>query len=220
MKLATTILRYLVILALPFLIIISAIRLMISPLFLNFEYNRAGFPADPYGLSLEERLKWSKTSVDYLVNDTGIEFLADQSLAPGTPLYNERELSHMLDVKKLVQTAIMAWYLLIAFFLLVTILAGKYFAYPDYWRALAAGGWVTIALLGAVFLAVFLSFDALFTAFHHLFFTGDTWLFAYSDTLIRLFPMQFWQDAFIAVGIFSGFFSLLFIILGKVRGRV
>jgi uncharacterized membrane protein len=33
-----------------------------------------------------------------------------------------------------------------------------------------------------------------------LFFTGDSWLFLYSDTLIRLFPMRFWQDAFLFAG--------------------
>jgi integral membrane protein (TIGR01906 family) len=48
--------------------------------------------------------------------------------------------------------------------------------------------------------AVLVDFDGLFTAFHHLFFEGDTWLFYYSDSLIRLFPMRFWRDAFILTG--------------------
>jgi uncharacterized membrane protein len=36
-----------------------------------------------------------------------------------------------------------------------------------------------------------------FSAFHSLFFEGDSWIFLYSDTLIRLFPIRFWQDAFL-----------------------
>jgi integral membrane protein (TIGR01906 family) len=36
-----------------------------------------------------------------------------------------------------------------------------------------------------------------FAGFHALFFEGDSWLFLYSDTLIRLFPLRFWQDAFL-----------------------
>jgi integral membrane protein (TIGR01906 family) len=40
-------------------------------------------------------------------------------------------------------------------------------------------------------------FWGFFTLFHSLFFEGDSWLFAYSDTLIRLFPLRFWQDAFL-----------------------
>jgi integral membrane protein (TIGR01906 family) len=39
------------------------------------------------------------------------------------------------------------------------------------------------------------SFDWFFVLFHRVFFQGDSWLFAYSDTLIQLFPVQFWMDA-------------------------
>jgi uncharacterized membrane protein len=42
-----------------------------------------------------------------------------------------------------------------------------------------------------------------FTAFHHLFFTGDSWLFLFSDTLIRLFPIRFWQDAFLFAAVIA-----------------
>ena len=40
-------------------------------------------------------------------------------------------------------------------------------------------------------------FWAFFEGFHSLFFEGDSWLFQYSDTLIRLFPLRFWQDTFL-----------------------
>ena len=33
-----------------------------------------------------------------------------------------------------------------------------------------------------------------FTTFHRIFFAGESWIFPYSDTLIRLFPMRFWAD--------------------------
>jgi integral membrane protein (TIGR01906 family) len=36
-----------------------------------------------------------------------------------------------------------------------------------------------------------------FEGFHAIFFEGDSWLFLFSDTLIRLFPIRFWQDAFL-----------------------
>ena len=58
-------------------------------------------------------------------------------------------------------------------------------------------------MLGALLLLMALSFDFIFTEFHHLFFEGDSWLFLYSDTLIRLFPERFWMDAFIIVGLFT-----------------
>jgi integral membrane protein (TIGR01906 family) len=62
---------------------------------------------------------------------------------------------------------------------------------------------------------VTINFDWLFTAFHHIFFTGDTWLFFYSDTLIRLFPMEFWMNLFIALGFFSILFSGILIWVGN-----
>jgi integral membrane protein (TIGR01906 family) len=82
----------------------------------------------------------------------------------------------------------------------------------EYKRGLARGGWLMVALalaLGAIALVgmainpnVFWQF---FTLFHELFFTGDSWLFQYSDTLIRLFPIRFWEDAFLlAAGIALG----------------
>jgi integral membrane protein (TIGR01906 family) len=54
-----------------------------------------------------------------------------------------------------------------------------------------------IGLFGAV------AFWQFFTLFHELFFKGNSWLFENSDTLIRLFPLQFWQDAFLWVGIIA-----------------
>ena len=46
-------------------------------------------------------------------------------------------------------------------------------------------------------------FWGFFTAFHKLFFVGDSWLFLYSDTLIRLFPIRFWQDAFLLAAVIA-----------------
>jgi integral membrane protein (TIGR01906 family) len=42
-----------------------------------------------------------------------------------------------------------------------------------------------------------------FEDFHRIFFKGDSWLFSTSDTLIRLFPQQFWFDAALAIGLFT-----------------
>jgi integral membrane protein (TIGR01906 family) len=39
-----------------------------------------------------------------------------------------------------------------------------------------------------------LSWGEFFTTFHRLFFEGETWIFPYTDTLIRLFPIRFWMD--------------------------
>jgi integral membrane protein (TIGR01906 family) len=66
-------------------------------------------------------------------------------------------------------------------------------------RALVGGGLLTLGLLGAVGAYMLLGWDQFFTTFHRLFFEGDTWLFLYSDTLIRLFPMRFWIDVAVMI---------------------
>jgi integral membrane protein (TIGR01906 family) len=200
MKTLQMILRWLVTLSTPFVFLMFAVRVMLTPLFLQFEYNLPGFPADPYGFTKEQRLHFSKISVDYLLNNEKIEFLQNQRIDEGTPLYNARELSHMLDVKVLVKDMLTAWTGLLIIWLLLAVWAwqGKWLL--DFLLAMSNGGWLTLGIIIFLLTAVLVDFDGLFTAFHHLFFEGDTWLFYYSDSLIRLFPMRFWRDAFILTG--------------------
>jgi integral membrane protein (TIGR01906 family) len=109
----------------------------------------------------------------------------------------------MVDVKTLTQTVIKGWIIGLAVFALLGIWAYLGGWWPIFRRALARGGWITLGLVVVVLAAVAVSFSALFTGFHRIFFEGDTWLFYYSDTLIRLFPMRLWRDVFIIIGGFT-----------------
>ncbi len=200
--------------ATPFLLIMTAVRLLIAPWYPQVEYRMPYFPDDPYGFSLAERLQWSAPSIEYLLNDAGISYLSDLHFQDGTPIYNERELSHMLDVKKLVKSMIVAWNILGVVFLAAFLLAWRGKWMPALWGALENGGKFTITLILCILALVAVSFEWLFTMFHRLFFTGDTWIFLYSDTLIRLFPMTFWRDAFILMGVFTIGSAVLLIFFG------
>lgn len=195
-----TVLGWLITLSLPFLLLFSSIRVLLTPIFVDMEYSMPGFPEDPYGMSFSDRRANAKVALEYLMNDKGISFLGDQQFADGSPMYNERELGHMADVKGLTVIVLDVWLLLLA--LVVTVGAGaRHFGYLAWFSAwLVRGAQLTIGLILTALVFVALSFNALFTGFHHLFFQGDTWLFSYSDTLIRLFPIRFWQDVFIALG--------------------
>lgn len=204
---------------LPFFLLMTAIRLVFQPVFLQVEYNAPGFPEDPYGFTIEDRLKWGGISLDYLFNNTGISFLADQRLPDGAPLYNERELGHMLDVKNLVQLMLKVWLGLFVMLALGLIWAWRGDWVPEFSRAYARGGWLTLGIIGAILIAIVVSFDWLFTAFHRIFFTGDSWLFLYSDSLIRLFPLRLWQDGFIAMGVVTALLAIVFILGGNLLAR-
>jgi len=202
-QIARTAITWLVTILVPLVLLLTGVRLLLSPWFLQYEYNRPSFPADPYGFTLQDRLQWSRVSLDYLLNDEDITFLSSQRFADGTPLYNERELSHMLDVKNLVQLALKVWTAVTGLLVGLGLAAWGARWALEYRTGLARGGWATAGLVVAILIFVLLSFNWLFTAFHRVFFEGDTWLFLFSDSLIRLFPIPLWQDAFLFVGGFS-----------------
>lgn len=182
---------------LPVLLVMINVRLVMTPLFLSFEYTRPGFPEDFYGFTQEDRLRYAPYAIDYLLNGEDITFLGDLTFPDGTPLFNTRELRHMRDVKTITQIAYLAT---IAIAALVTV--GGYFLRRQgrlRW-ALFRGGLFTIGIVVAVIIVIVLNWDFFFTGFHTLFFESGTWYFAYSDTLIRLFPEQFWFDAALLIG--------------------
>lgn len=193
----------LLVIVIPIFLILTAVRLILNPLYLQVEYRMPNFPEDSYGFSLPDRLHWSGLALDYLLNDAGIDFLGDLRFPDGDPLYNQRELDHMVDVKVLVRKALAVWNLTAAALFALGVWAWRSKWLDQFLAGVSTGGWLAVGMVVAILVAVLTNFSALFTAFHRLFFTGDTWLFLFSDTLIRLFPMRFWQDAFILAGGFT-----------------
>lgn len=191
---------WLVTLLTPLFLLGLALRIMLAPWFLSVEYNLPYFPADEYGFTKADRLHWAPFALNYLVNSADISYLGDLKFNDGTPLYNERELSHMSDVKTVAQGGLRAWYVSLAVLALLGLWAWRGKWMQAYRQGLRRGGWLMIILVAAIGGFASVAFWQFFTAFHGLFFKGDSWMFLYSDTLIRLFPMQFWQDVFIWVG--------------------
>jgi integral membrane protein (TIGR01906 family) len=190
-------LRSLLVIALPLVLVLINAGILMSNLFLQWEYNRPGFPADPFGFTTQDRLHYAPLAMAYLFNSEGIEFLSKQTFPDGSPLYSEQALSHMSDVKGVTRNLSLFGYVLIAGVLVsIFLLARQPDLRPALLKTLRLGGIVTIALILVGLLITAVSFRELFTAFHRLFFQGDSWLFPYSDTLIRLFPIEFWTDAF------------------------
>jgi integral membrane protein (TIGR01906 family) len=168
-------------------LILTSVRLLLTPVFVQLEYRTPNFPPDPYGFTQQDRLYWSSIALDYLLNDQDISFLGDLRFEDGTRVYNERELKHMQDVKEVVHSVLIVWYLSLG----------------AYKTGLARGGWITVGIVAVTMVAVLIAFGVFFVFFHQIFFESGTWVFRFSDTLIRLFPQRFWRDAFIAIGLLS-----------------
>lgn len=203
MKKIFSVLSMLITVLMPFFLLMTSVRVIMNPFFLDYEYRLHNFPPDEFGFSTDDRLKWGKISLDYLFNQEDIDFLASLKLDDGSVLYNERELSHMFDVKNLVQICLKVWYGIIAFILMTGIISWITHNKNEFWKGVARGGWLTVAIILLVLAAVIIDFNALFAGFHAIFFTGDSWLFYINDTLIRLFPEKLWSDAFTFVGILT-----------------
>src|SRR3989304_286498 len=109
----------------PLALIGLALRILLTPLYFTIEYNMPYFPADEYGFTKEDRLKWAPYALDYLVNNSDIAYLGDLKFEDDSPLYNTRELSHMEDVKEVVRGALQVWYLVLAVLAVIALMAWR-----------------------------------------------------------------------------------------------
>ena len=200
MKILQKVLSWFVTILLPVALTFLGARLVLTHTFLQLEYRMPGFPPDTYGFSLQDRVYWSQIAWDYILNSADISYLGDLKFPDGSPLYNDRELSHMYDVKNVVQPSLWLGYTVCFLLLILAIWASWGGWWPEYVRGVWRGGWLAVGMVAVIGIFAGISFWQFFTVLHELFFTGDSWLFLYSDTLIRLFPMRFWQDAFLFVG--------------------
>ena len=180
----------------PVVLILTNVRLLLTPLFVSVEYSTPGFPDDPYGFTQDERVRLAELARAYLFNDGGPEFLGDLRDANGIALYNPRELSHMVDVRALVQGAVKVWMGLLVLLAGVGVVAWRFAPSGTVRLGFNLGARITLFLMAALVGLLLLSFSVLFTGFHQVFFQSGTWVFYTSDTLIRLFPIRFWRDVF------------------------
>jgi len=155
-------------------------------------------PADEQGLTQAERLDLALITLAYLQHpepaETAVGFLENQRL-PGTnrPLYNERELAHLVDVKQLTDriagwSETLNWLLGLSLLALVAWPATRFAAVKAFQRGAA----LSFFLLLACFMFIPLFWPLFFFGFHHWLFPPGSWSFAGVDTLIRLFPEAFW----------------------------
>lgn len=194
----TRILRWTLILLLPFLLATAVVRGLIAWDYPSFEYPR--IPPDSFGFTFEERLELARATLDYLQRPEPADeviYLLEELRLPGTsdPLYNEREIQHMVDVKVVADVfRNVMWVLLVVVGAAAVGLLLRPETRLDLVRGLAGGGVFTLLLTLAIGLLMAVAWEFVFTQFHNLFFEPGTWVFYYSDSLIRLFPERFWLD--------------------------
>lgn len=190
-----SLLRWLLVIALPVVLLAVNLRLVTGHWFVRWEYRRAEFPPDPFGLSTAERVRLATVCQDFLATNADISLLEDLQLPDGQSAFNQRELQHMSDVQAVYHALSIAG----AAAALIWIAGGAALIASNQAReqllnTCVNGSLFTLGLLVVVGAFMVLSWGDFFTTFHRLFFEGNSWIFPPSDTLIRLFPIRFWID--------------------------
>lgn len=168
------------------------IALFFNPAWVSFAQGRADAAAFT---------GWTAGQVDAVTREIVLEVWSGPGTylqeVDGEPIFDDRERSHMVDVRGVV----LAFYALVAAGVAVLLVAGVLSRRSrSFWRAVAlgAGGLAVGALVvGGAFLVFF---DLAFTLFHQLFFAPSTWTFdPATDRLVQLFPYQFWTETSVAI---------------------
>jgi integral membrane protein (TIGR01906 family) len=193
-------------LVIPFLLVVASIRIVANPWFIQVEYNRPGFPPDPYGFTLEQRTPLGFAGLYSVVPEgRGMIELEEAKLPNGEPAFQDREIKHMVDVRVLMAKVFPLALIIGGVLVVLAIVFRKNAQYRDAVpQGVGAGAILTMVILVGLIAYVLLNFDSFFLTFHRLFFEGDTFMFRYDDTLIRLYPEQLWSDAAILIGVLTG----------------
>jgi integral membrane protein (TIGR01906 family) len=208
----------LIVLALPPVLGITNVRLLAA----NSRFYEWGFRrhqvARVTGLSSEQLATVAHEFIRYFQGPLGRLDVRVTIDGQARPLFNEREIAHMVDVQLLMQrlgAVQLAGALLIAVSLLVLALLEHRFLGPTAGRALMWGSLLTIGVLAVLGLAAATSFDAFWTRFHLIAFTNDLWLLDPArDNLIRIYPPEFWADAVLLVAALTAIEAVLLAVLG------
>lgn len=191
-------LKTLLALLVPIIVMIGSAQLLATDSYLAFEYGKASFPPDTFGYSQEQRFVLASANTSYVRDNLTSEALSSQML-DGKPVYSEREVTHMADVQSAYQSVVRIWQAAFILFLLIGLIFWQKGERAALASAIQSGGLLTVVLIGSIGLLAVLAWQVWFDNFHLIFFEPGSWLFAYSDTLIRLFPLQFWMDATFAL---------------------
>ena len=177
------------------LLVTTSLRIVLQDWIVHVEYAVGRVPDDRYGFTEDERTDLALTGLDAITPGTpGVSLLRDARLPGGDPAFTEPEIVHMQDVRDLVGT-LLAFQLWAAVAVAVAALALA--VHPTTRtivpRGLRYGVLASVPVAAVVGLFMLVTWDSFFTRFHEVFFEGDTWRFPVTDTLIRLYPDEFWM---------------------------
>jgi integral membrane protein (TIGR01906 family) len=186
----------LLVLCIPILIISTTVRVYSH----SADLYKAGFNkyhiSQRTGISNVQLGDVAKQMVEYFGGKSSTPQLIVTKHGEQSPLYNEKELVHLEDVRYIVQifTALQVASILLFLVLAVCIYLSS--GLPRILTGIQIGSVVTAVLTGILIIWALIDFNSLFLLFHYISFTNDLWILDPSkDYLIMMFPEGFFNDA-------------------------
>lgn len=177
----------------PPILVVNALRVLATESFTRWELDR--LEPDLYGLTPAQREVLALLGLESIrPGSDGIELLEQVTLPDGSAAFDHRELSHMQDVRHLFGVALRVQLVAVLALAALALAFARTRFRTVVPRGLLLGVFATLAVAPLAVPAILLGFDSFFTRFHELFFERDSWRFSDSDTLIRIYPEEFWVD--------------------------
>ncbi len=195
MRIMATIARWLFVLCLPILLLTASLGWAVNSLWL-YQHGFARYNiSQATGLAQSELDKAARGLISYFNSGEATISLTVVKDGKAFPLFNEREVVHLRDVKGLFW---LDYRLLLATLVYTAGYAGASLLLRKRRRlawGTVVGSGLTLALMLVLGSGIVLNFDQLFLNFHLISFANDFWqLDPARDYLIRLFPEGFWYD--------------------------
>jgi integral membrane protein (TIGR01906 family) len=185
--------RIVITLSVPLMVIVSPLYVLFSSGYVHLQYASPTFPPS-IRFDRAERSRISDAIMRYMRDDAQLEAMANTRTGEGEIALLPSETQHLVDVRVVVRTFFQAH----AIALVLALAAALFLARVQpglLSQGLRQGIGITVGLLLVVGVAALLDFDLFFTLFHGVFFEAGTWTFFYEDTLIQLYPIEFWMRA-------------------------
>ena len=184
------------VLVMVFVILFSVFTVVNTDSFYTEQYIAVNAPENT-GMSIEDLDKTTAMLLDYLNDRRDDLELQVEKWGVMKPVFDDRETSHMVDVKKLYSFFAKVMYISLT----VSVITLVYLFRKDgktRFFVSAVKGYKT-ALVAAIILCVIFAtaftvgFNSFWTLFHKVMFTNDLWLLdPRVSTMINMYPLPFW----------------------------
>jgi len=190
----------------------------------SFNFNKTVFDENFYKKEFTKHNVYSRLNNYDIekINNNVLSYLKNKNIdLADDDFFNERERTHLKDVKDLIQFILFVFYFsIILFFVLLSLIVvlnkrNLKKILKNIGIVFLFSGILTFVDAFVFWLMVRLNFDFAFGLMHKIFFKAETYVFDPSfEGIVVLYPQQFFYDITVKVVLNTLFFSLVLVLVG------